>query len=254
MRAIRNITLAGGCAIAAVVVLAIADGTVRANGFYDSFFDVFVAETAGPPYPSEPPIQVMVENRTTSSAARIETEIVALSLTSSTSANMPLRMRATDSGGPEGTAGPDSFFDVFVEVDPAEFPAESFFDVFVEIDLPGVTAHPSLVSTPAVFPAESFFDVFVEIDLPGLAPNVLATRYSPGPGIILADVRVGNVNLTESFFDVFVDLRTTDGYTLDPDVRVVNVRMVGQYLPEPTTLLLLAVGGGMLLVRRRRQR
>ena len=250
MKALSNIRFSGRCAIAAVVALAMACGTAPAPPFTDSFFDVFVGESVGPPYPSQPPIQVRVQNEMTPGGATVETEIVSMSLAGTTPMDIPLRMQGSDAGGSAGHNGLESFFDIFTE---GEFPAESFFDVFVEIDLPGLTASPSLRTAPTVLPAESFFDVFVEVDLPGMAVQRHTIRCYPGPGIVLGDVSVRDVNLRDSFFDVFCELRTTDDYTLDVE-PVLSMTMTGRYVPEPGTLLLLAVGGGVVLIRRRSRR
>jgi hypothetical protein len=82
------------------------------------------------------------------STGTFDTEIVALDLVGSG----PL--------GPVTTSSPDSFFDVFVEVDlPGDsgFTVDSFFDIFFEVELPS--------DEPTSSP-DSFFDVFTELDIP----------------------------------------------------------------------------------------
>ena len=227
-----------------VALMAIGASGARADSlvFVDSFFDVFIDTTSGPPYPSDPPIVVHVQND--AATGTFDTEIVSLSLSSVNPPQMPVQVIASDSGGGQGTGGKDSFFDVFVEVSPNNFPAESFFDVFVDVDPPSTSLAPrDLIAAPRVVFTDSFFEVFFDITVTDVDRRADRQTHHL-QGVIGDGLRFKNVGLggpgpaapgADSFFDVFVEIDLPGLTPPDLSNPVFSMTLNGRLVPEPAS-------------------
>ena len=134
--------------------------SARACQSPDSFFDIFLESSQGPPYP---PPNAVVANVGTSALPFTPIEKISLKVNNV----MPViqtRMVASDSGGGPGSPGVNSFFDVFLD---APMMISSFFDIFTEVSTDGGMPLPIAGTPTVVWHTDSFFDVFWEADVPG---------------------------------------------------------------------------------------
>lgn len=213
-----------------------------------SFFDITYGYegTAGPPYPSGPPVEVAVLNPIGPGGTLIETGIIQLIL-HSVEPNIPTAMLGQDSGGGPGSPGIDSFFDIFTELSAPPNPI--IFDVFVDIRPPR-TGGPE----PALgdWNVDSFFDIEYRIDFSDGSSQDHKIQWTPGPGLSLRDVHLDNVARMDSFFDIWFELTLDEPNLFDPGLPLVTMSMTGVYVPEPWTLGLLITGALAGIGRRRR--
>jgi len=222
------------------LVVAVNAGTAKA---FDSFFDVFTELAVNG--------QLDYQSSSTTSFDTIPTEMVALSLTSSSSPNTTVTLL------PTGDYQIDSFFDVTYQVGPpgGSFIVDSFFDVFTEI----------LVSPPKINPdgSHTFPTEMLSMDLAaaggpptselilGLAEadhrGHVTVLKSPAPGGGGEGFRV------DSFFDVFTELSVDGGSSFHPATGSTRVDFsITGIVPEPGTAILLTVGLACLVGFRRR--
>jgi hypothetical protein len=225
-----------GMVAVAIVMMA---GSVQAEPTHiDSFFDVFTELTAGPPYPSTPPVQVMVGHEKEPGMIQPDA-IMGLSL-QGTTGDMPARMEGRGGGGGGGGAWIDSFFDVFTDLPSGDFPVESFFDVQCAISPPEPgTDSPVLTEPPKIYHVDSFFDVFCDVEVEdGRHSLHLHGEVGPGQPLSFFDVYTGGT--FDSFFDVFTEINCT-GPVID-GVPLVTMTMTGTFVPEPASVMLWMLG------------
>ena len=237
---------------ALLVVLVILCSPALAN--VDSFFDVFTELSFGPPYPAVDSIGLNIGHESVAGGLMVPDAILTASLEGVDPPALPVEIFA-HGGGSSSQYDPDwwveSFFDVSYKYDIPPIPPDSFFDVSFDFDLPSGAGSPLLSQLPDVFHIDSFFDITYQIELPDGGTHDLHLNGQAAPGVILANVQVGNVHQIDSFFDIFVELSVEDP-SVHPPEPVMVMKMTGLYTPEPATLGLLALGGFALLHRRRR--
>lgn len=212
----------------------------------DSFFDVFTELSIG--QPPTPPVG-MHAGRVVGGAFQSDLDMkfmITSAQLSGAAPAQPVELRLQDAGGPPGAFGLYSFFDVFFgDLDTAPAPS-SFFDVFVDLDPAPGMATPKLRSAPHAQFVDSFFDVFVEIDIGGGLWHEIHMEGQIAPGGRFRNVVPGGSTF-DSFFDVFVeiDLPQTNGPAL-------STIMTGRVMPAPGAAVLLGMGGVLATRRRRR--
>ena len=205
----------------------------------ESFFDVFVEDVLGPPYPTGA-VRIGVLNSPETGGSMIQTEMVSLSLTGRGPQDTPVTARPRADNRDRSGLQTDSFFDVFFEVD--SFPANSFFNIFVEVESHGNGDSDEDRDVDGN-------DTLLTVGYASGAQQTLLLEFRPGPGLQISDAHFP----AESFFDVFVEIDLLGAATFNRNQPVLEVRMTGQYtIPEPATLSLLALGGLALIRRRKR--
>jgi hypothetical protein len=168
---------------------------------------------------------------------------------------LPQHVVLADPGVPQLS----SFFDVFVDVPPQNFPAQSFFDIFVDVQLPDGTSTPPVQIPPAQnFPASSFFDIFVDVQLPGLGFNELHYHgQASQPGVTFMPPTASPQG-PGSFFDIFteLDVNQQSNPSFNPALPLYRVTMTSQsnIVPEPSSAALCGVGLAALFVMAKRRR
>jgi hypothetical protein len=163
---------------------------------------------------------------------------------------------------PAGSPAFDSFFDIFVELDPGpNWQVDSFFDITYRVGIEGVAGGPApvLQAPQGDFTVDSFFDITYRIDFSGPSmPKFYDVRLqgSLPEDLQLLDLQISNNNwAVDSFFDITYRI----GPVGDPPVLSltepsVSMMMTGHFVPEPSTLVLAALGLlGILANARRRQ-
>lgn len=124
---------------------------------------------------SAPPTRTAVIDQDGSPLETIHTALV-----EAFPAGMSLRGQASDSGGPPGLFGIDSFFDIFYQPSPPvpTLPPDSFIRVLIDIQLPDGTHAPMM--PPVVTFSDSFFDVFTEVHIPGTGGERIVQHHMHG--------------------------------------------------------------------------
>ncbi len=244
--------------IVALVVCICADAifsvTTNAQDFpAESFFDVFYEVTIAPPNPSLDPLGITVLNKPSSTEPPVPCADIFVGFSDSPMVPTNQIFTATQGYIQPGIDFPaESFFDVFYELpepDP-EFPPESFFDVFFDIQLPDGT-NAVLLGEPDVFAVDSFFDIDFRFELPN-GIQTISLHGEPGPGLSFVVVQLDDYFAVDSFFDVFFEIEVDVPDLVDPAAHVLNMRMEGSIIPEPTTMSLITLGA--ILIARRRNR
>jgi hypothetical protein len=233
-----------------------------AQAAIDSFFDVFVDITQGPPYPT-PPVRVHVASGDVNGdgIADTMTHDVSMGLRTVSLNGLPpgepvigtLSVVEGD-GGPDGSGGVayrSAFFDVFTELDfdtSAGRFRPAFFDVFADFSDIGTGAR--LIGTPsALYAVDSFFDVFVELELPNGETQTHQIHGQCAPGVTLNVGMTGTSFHIDSFFDIFTELHFAPDYV--PDGAPLRMTMTGTATPAPGALALLGLAGLSAVKRRR---
>lgn len=183
----------------------------------DSFFDVFLESSQGPPYP--PP--GVVADVGTSALPFTPIEKISLKVNNVTPV-MQTRMVASDSGGGPGSPGVNSFFDVFAE---GPMMMSSFFDIWTEVSTDSGMPLPIAGTPTVVWHADSFFDVFWEADVPGQERQFvqMSFRVPEGQSVKFVNPNVGP--MVQSFFDVFLEVVNTGGGQINPTLPLFRVVM-----------------------------
>ena len=147
-------------------------------------------------------------------------------LTNASPPAMLLRGESSDSGGPPGFLGVDSFFDIFFQPTPPvpQMPLDSFFDVFFDIQLPGGGNAPML--PPVLEFTANSFHILIEVHLPGTGGERVVQQHmtgqiSPDQPLRFAQVGLGQEQPGLSFFDVFVALEA--GGPVDPSQPLLRI-------------------------------
>jgi hypothetical protein len=223
------------------IVLLTTTVTVRAS---TSFFDVFVDNSPGPPYPSTPPVHTDVRTNLTTPV---------LVLTYNVRDVVPVTTLdnvGSDSGGPTGSAGSQMFFNIFAG-EPSITP-HTLFDIRTTFSLMnGTPAH--LIGTPIInFSSASFFDVYSQIDLPGVGIQTLHNHWEIGAG---QPWTFSGATITGSAGGTSMDfLFYLDGSGSVNSGALVTMGLDGAFaVPEPSTLGLFIAGGFALLWKFRRR-
>lgn len=198
----------------------------------DSFFDVFLELSQGPPYPPPNPVRTQLGTPTLpfNPIGTISSKVKGVTPVAQT------RLVGSDSGGGVGNPGVESFFDVFLDM---PLMSDSFFDIYTELSLASGLPQ-QLVGTPTlVWHTESFFDVFWEADIPGQERQFIQMSFRVPEGQTVKFQL--NPTLTyaapDSFFDVFLETVSTAGGQINPTLPVFRVVMVGNLgwpQPRPT--------------------
>ncbi len=243
-----------GKAVVAVAVAAVAVPCAVSLGDEAnvvSFFDVYMGEgslSAGPPYPSQPPILIGGYDGPDPAVA-LHFEDLLVCLDKLNPPETPGSIAAYDSGG-GGGGGAVATLEISLELPGEPVPPESFFDVTFQAQDPG-GGPVSIPDKPTVGFAESFFDVYFEVSLPdgAVASHTLHGEVNPAQPVGLLDVWIDHPP-AESFFDVCFHLSVAG--LPDPSQPLILAQMTGTYFPEPAGLALLALGG-LAVVRRRRR-
>ncbi|HOX56149.1 MAG TPA: hypothetical protein P5205_04705 [Candidatus Paceibacterota bacterium] len=199
----------------------------------DSFFDVFLEVSQGPPYPPAGPGVLTKLGLPTLPFTQIGQ--VAMQVKNLTPPGATVLV-GSDSGGGVGDPGVSSFFDVFMDV---PMMPDSFFDIFTELSSAVGLPMPLAGEPTVVWHADSFFDVFLECDVPGQGrqflqmsfrvPEGQTTRFNPDP--------TPQYIAPDSFFDIFMSVSSTAGGQINPALPVFRVIMTGTLgwpQPQPT--------------------
>jgi hypothetical protein len=252
---------------AAMLLLAPAAQAGPGDFNVDSFFDITVDLTAGPPYPtSSSPVEVVTGVQPQGGTDIVPVEIVQLSLKSV----QPIEVNTGD--GPEpwevevragdlgGDFGVDSFFDVFYTLPSDSWPVDSFFDITYQIGPPpgGTGGSVDPLNNPELFHTDSFFDVFFDVEIPDeqiIISHHLHGQLAPGMEFTSVTLPPGDFSV-DSFFDIAYQIHQTDppasGSESSP---ILSMTMNATVTPEPGTVALLIFGGaGAVGALRRRRR
>jgi hypothetical protein len=216
-----------------------------------SLFDVVGSGlTAGPPYPSTPPILVHVTDDNVP-VRRASIEDIALTFSDGID-EIPMSAMLSDSGGGEGLPGTAMQYQPILEVSGVEPPPtmhiESFFDVFAP---PGLTA----VGIPGpVADADSFFDVFFDVQfsdgwtmkhhLHGEIPLGQDVAFTDASGVMAETL--ANMVHCRQIHTIKV------GPNAAASLPLMTVTLTGSFVPEPATIVLLVLGGLVCPGSRRR--
>jgi hypothetical protein len=197
----------------------------------DSFFDIFLESSQGPPYP--PPTAVTA-NVGTSALPFMPIEKFALRVKSVTPLS-PTRMVGSDSGGGIGDPGINSFFDVFLDAETMMI--SSFFDIFTEVSTAGGLPLPLTNAPSVVWHADSFFDVFWEVDVPGQERQFVKMSFRVPDGQAVrfnTNAPPPSHNAPDSFFDVFLEVIPPPGGFINPNLPLFRVVMNARFgWPQP---------------------
>jgi hypothetical protein len=236
------------------VKLATAVAVLLSGGFgcpaAAAFFDVVGGGlTAGPPYPSTPPVVVRVSDNHV--PPRVDyIEDVAFTFSDGME-DVPMSAIVSDSGGGEGSPGPvlamqyQPILEVSGQDLPAEIRIDSFFDIFAPVGSMAV-AIPGPVTC-----ADSFFDVFFDVKF---SDGGIMSHHLHGQIPVGQDATFTNVS-SELQTDM-VQCRQVHSIRPGPNAAMglplMTVELTGSYVPEPATAALLALGG-LLCTRRASQ-
>lgn len=164
---------------------------------------------------------------------------------------------------PAGSPAFDSFFDIFVALEPGgNWQVDSFFDITYRVGIEGVPGGPlPVLQAPAgQFTVDSFFDITYRIDFSAPSmPKFYDVRLQGDlpPELKLLDMQISTNNwAVDSFFDITYRIGPVgDPPVLNLEEPSVSMAMTGQFVPEPSTFALAALGTlGVLAYARRRAR
>ena len=190
----------------------------------DSFFDVFLENSQGPPYP--PPMAV--QTRLGKPGLPFAPIGTISSKVFSVTPVVQTRMVGSDSGGGVGDAGLTSFFDVFVDV---PVMASSFFDIFTELSTDTGLPIPLGAVPTVVWHTDSFFDVFWDAEIPGQGRQFIqmSFRVPDGQPVKFEPNPTPSYMAPDSFFDVFLTVsgKAPGSVQLNPALPVFRVVMTG---------------------------
>jgi hypothetical protein len=199
-----------------------------------SFFDVFLENSQGPPYPPANPVKATLGTPTLPFNPIGQLGLKVKSVTPI----VQTRMVGSDSGGGAGNPGVTSFFDVFLDT---PMMISSFFDIFTELSTDGGLPIPLAGTPTVVWHTDSFFDVFWEADVPGQGRQFIqmAFRIPEGQPVKFNPNPTPSYLAPSSFFDVFLEVASNTGVPvqLNPSLPVFRVVMTGRLgwpQPQPT--------------------
>lgn len=196
----------------------------------DSFFDIFLESSQGPPYP---PPNGVVANVGASALPFEPVEQISLRVKSALPL-VPTRMVGSDSGGGVGDPGVNSFFDVFLEM---PMGMSSFFDIFTEISTAGGLPLPLPSAPTVVWRTDSFFDVFWEADVPGQERQFvqMSFRIPEGQGVKFnTNSPPPSYHAPDSFFDVFLEVLAPPGSVIHPTLPLFRIAVNARFgWPQP---------------------
>jgi len=214
-----------------VLSLLVLAGPQAAQGI-DSFFDVYtdLQTFGGPPYPTTAH-QCKIGVPTVIGQSQVGWADVAINDAIDPASGTPTEasMTAWDSGGPQGQWSVDSFFDVFyplasdTNIHVPDIFVDSFFDITFSYDPPGsgvgtlLPLHPSFpTSDPRrffdVYFVDSFFDITYEVEFDPGQKHIFSLHGTVPGGALLTNVQVqlSPVQSTDSFFDIYVEVRVNN--------------------------------------------
>lgn len=229
-------------------ILALAWGL--ASPALGSFFDVIGSGlTAGPPYPSTPPILVRVtDDNDPPRTAHIEDILFTFAIPEIP--DFPGDAIVRDSGGGEGSPGTTlstEYYQLSSEP-PLTIHIESFFDIFAPDGLTAV-----VMPGPATY-ADSFFDVFFDVQFSDgwMMKHHLHGEIPLGQDLMFTSVGGVMVDARPGRTIVSYDASGSSHGRPDALLPLMTVELTGSYVPEPSTLMLAALSALVILRRGRR--